>query len=87
MGTRSQGYKSVFDSHSVVGSIPTRRNKLFNIFYFLTLVTRQSALLSFVNEHAMYEFGVKWRMECLNTRCPSAYPICRIHREAKKVNK
>ena len=36
-----------------VDLIPTRGNKVFNIFIFAALVLRQSAALSFAAQHAM----------------------------------
>ena len=44
-----------------------------NKFYFLALVTRQSAELSFVIQHPMLpKSGGKWGVEYLNTRHPSS---------------
>ena len=57
-----QGNKLASVNGTVVGSIPTRRNSIFNIFQFFALVTRHSVALSLATQHAMpREFEGKWR--------------------------
>ena len=54
-------------SATVVGSIRTRRNETH--FHFLALVTKQSAALSSVTQHAVpQELSGKWETECLDIR-------------------
>ena len=46
---------------TVVGSIPANRNEIFNIFDFHCSGRRQSALLGFAIQHAVFNLGGKRR--------------------------
>ena len=61
-----------FDPHS------RRWNIYLNLyFHFFALVSRLSAVLSSVTQHAMPpEFGRKWGTECLNTKFPLPTLLC-----------
>ena len=61
-----------FDPHS------KRWNIYLNLyFHFFALVSRWSAALSAVTQHAMPpDFGRKWGKECLNTRSPLPTLLC-----------
>ena len=53
---------------TVMGSMPTRVNKLLFINIFISSNSK-SAALNFRIQHAMLlKFGENWKMECLNTR-------------------
>ena len=62
----------------VVGSIPTRRDEIFNYIFISSLWCRgESAALSSATQHAMPpEIGEKWETEYLNTRLPLPTLLC-----------
>ena len=77
--SRGAGAQSMLVNTNVCGFHSHLRNSFPQVYiphiyinlyiYFFTLVSRQSAALSFSTQHAMLaEFGGKWRTVCLNTR-------------------
>ena len=57
-----------------------KRNIYLNLyFYFVALVSRQSAAMSSATQHAKHpELSGKWRTECLNTRFPLPALLCTV---------